>query len=243
MPVYNGGSKVVSGIQAAIKKFELMFPNFELIIVDDGSTDSTSILLNRMKDDRVIIRGYPTNCGKGHALIHGFQFASSEKVIFADGDMQAMPDDYQRYLSALDYADIVVSSKRVSGARVYAGARRKFLSVAFNLAVKIMLPLSVSDTQAGFKAFRRKALARILPLISVKRYAFDVELLVVAKLLNLEVAELPITVTLADGFRKKHILRMFVDLLGITFRLRFRRWYQENIAKSETCPYKPILNW
>jgi hypothetical protein len=105
--------------------------------------------------------------------------------------MQAMPDGYERYMPALDHADIVVSSKRVPGVLVCAGSRIKFLSIGFNLSVKMILPLSVSDTQAAFKAFKHNALATILPLISVKRYAFDVELLVVAKLKKLRIAELP----------------------------------------------------
>ena len=83
----------------------------------------------------------------------------------------------------------------------------------------------------------------MLPLISVKKYAFDVELLVVAKLLKLKIVELPAIVTLGNGFRKRHMLRMLVDLLGISYRLRMKRWYQINIAKRKVDPYRPIMKW
>lgn len=243
MPLYNVGDEADSLIRQAVEKYSSMIEDFELIAVDDGSSDGTRRALNRVRDERVKIVGYDSNGGKGNALMFGFQFATADKVIFADGDMQASPRDCRHYLSALDHADIVVSSKRVPGAQVYASAKREFLSLAFNLFVKILLPMSVSDTQAGFKAFRRSALARILPLISVKKYAFDVEVLVVAKLLKLKVVELPIIVTLSDSFRKRNIVRMFVDLLGIAYRLRLRRWYQENIEHRKAETYRPKLRW
>ena len=243
MPVYNLGDQVERLMARAVEKYSSVFESFELIVVDDGSRDQTRSALKRIKDERVKVVGYTSNGGKGNALMFGFQFATAERVVFADGDMQASPSDCRQYLSALDHADIVVSSKRVPGAQVNASAKREFLSLGFNLFVKMLLPLSVSDTQAGFKAFRREALARILPLISVKKYAFDVELLVVAKLLKLKIVELPIVVTLSDGFRKRHMLRMLVDLLGIAYRLRLKRWYQDNIAKGMVDPYKPMLRW
>ena len=245
LPVFNEGSEIASVISLALRKFEsLLDSNFELIVVDDGSTDGTRTMLDRMKqDDRVKVVGYSSNTGKGNALMFGFQFTTADLVIFADGDMHASPNNFQECLLALGNADIVVSSKRVPGARISASAKRNFLSLGFNLFVKMLLPVTVSDTQAGFKAFRRKALARILPLISVKKYAFDVELLVVARLLNLKIAELPAVVVLPNGFRKRHMLRMFVDLLGITYRLRLKHWYQDNIAKRKPSLYKPIMKW
>jgi glycosyltransferase involved in cell wall biosynthesis len=243
MPVYNGGAEVADNLRFAISKFESLLPSFQVVVVDDGSTDGTYSLLSKLKDDRVTVIGYPANMGKGHALLYGFQYATSDKVVFADGDMQASPCDLKKYLSSLDHADILVSSKRVFGARVNASATRNFLSLGFNLFVKMLLPVTVSDTQAGFKAFRRSALAKILPLVSVKKYAFDVEILVGARLLNMKIAELPAVVTLQDGFGKRHMFRMFVDLLGIAYRLRLKHWYQDNIARRKNGPYKPILGW
>ena len=83
---------------------------------------------------------------------------------------------------------------------------------------------------------------RIIPLISVKRYAFDVELLTVANLLDLKIKELPANVKLESNFRTKNIARMFIDVLGIAYRLRIRRWYQENLEIRRK-QYEPILNW
>ena len=71
-----------------------------------------------IKDERVMVVGYPRNSGKGGAQLFAFQFTRGETVIFADGDMEAFPKDMQHYLDALKDADIAIASKRVPGAHV-----------------------------------------------------------------------------------------------------------------------------
>ena len=246
MPIYNGGQEIVSTIAAAVRKFESQFSSdFELIVVDDGSKDGTLQNLRKgIRDERVKVVGYRSNAGKGGALTFGFGFSTAENIIFADGDMQAFPCNLREYFDALKTADIVVASKRVEGAVVSAATERNFLSLGFNLFVKLLLSLPLSDTQVGFKVFRRSALEKILPLISVKRYAFDVELLVVAmKVCRFKILELPAEVTLISNFKMKNIVRMMIDLLGIAYRLKLKHWYQDNLAVENVSPYQPILRW
>lgn len=247
MPIYNGGGDAVSSISSAIRKFESQFSSdFELIVVDDGSTDGTMESLKQgiKKDERVKLVGYPTNAGKGGALAYGFGFCTGSYVIFADGDMQAFPRNLQEYFDVLRTAHIAVASKRVEGAVVTATAQRNFLSLGFNLFVQLLLSLPLTDTQVGFKVFKRSTLEKILPLISVKRYAFDVELLVVAKkVCHFKVVELPAEVNLTSTFRFRHIMRMMIDMLGIAYRLKLKHWYQDNLASESVNPYQPILRW
>ena len=175
--------------------------------------------------------------------LFAFRYAKGETVIFADGDMEAFPDDLQHYLDALKNADIAIASKRVPGARVTASMTRNFLSIGFNSFVQILLSLPINDTQAGFKVFRRSALETILPLLSVKRYAFDVELLVVASdVCKYKIVELPTNVTLSSGFRLGSVIRMMVDLLGIAYRLKIKHWYQDNHNRPHD-EYRPIIRW
>jgi len=79
-------------------------------------------------------------------------------------------------------------------------------------------------------------------LVSVKRYAFDVELLAVARLLKLRVVELPVKIRLGSLFSARQVIRMLVDVLGITYRLRVIRWYQKNLHNRQP-KYKPIIEW
>ena len=87
----------------------------------------------------------------------------------------------------------------------------------------------LKDTQAGLKAMRKSAFVNIFPRLSVKRYAFDVELLTVADLYGLSIVEMPTQVRIEKSFQAKELFRMFIDLLGIAYRLRVIHWYQRPI--------------
>jgi hypothetical protein len=132
----------------------------------------------------------------------------------------------KRYVDALREGDIVIGSKWHKDSVVQVPPMRRFLGHGFNVLVKLLTGIRVADTQTGIKAIRREAFDRVFRSMSVKRYAFDVELLVVAKVFDLRVVELPVRLTMSNGFRLREIWRMFLDLLGITYRLRIKRWYQ-----------------
>jgi hypothetical protein len=159
-----------------------------------------------------------------------------------DSDADVKPDLMKQYVTVLRNNDIALASKWHPDSRVSTPVMRRLLSHAFNLLVMLLTGLRVSDTQSGFKAFRREALDKIMNLVSVKHYAFDVELLVAAKLLKLRIIELPIKIHLNSLFSARYVLRMLVDLLGITYRLRVTQWYQKNLHNPQAV-YKPIVKW
>jgi hypothetical protein len=90
----------------------------------------------------------------------------------------------------------------------------------------------LKDTQSGLKAMRKSAFVDIFPRLSVKRYAFDVELLAVANLFGLKVVEMPVNVKLDAKFKPKEMGRMLLDLLGIAYKLRVTHWYQRQLPKK-----------
>ena len=93
------------------------------------------------------------------------------------------------------------------------------------MLVRLLTGVGLRDTQAGLKAMRRSAFVDVFPRLAVKRYAFDVELLAVAHLRGLRVVEMPVRLRMDGRFRVREIWRMFLDLLGIAYRLRVRRFY------------------
>jgi hypothetical protein len=98
--------------------------------------------------------------------------------------------------------------------------------------VRFLTGVPLKDTQSGLKAMRKSAFIDVFPRLAVKRYAFDVELLAVANLYGLEVVEMPVNIKLDAAFKPKEMVHMFIDLLGIAYRLRVIHWYQRQLPKE-----------
>jgi glycosyltransferase involved in cell wall biosynthesis len=227
MPAYNDGhviEETISRVDAAVRQIGV---TYELIVVDDGSVDDTRKKVSDYANcnGHVKVVGYERNMGKGYAVKTGFQCASGNAVIFIDSDLDIDPRQVIRYFKALKHGDIVISSKWHPQSSVEIPLIRRFLSRAFNVLVRLLTGVGLKDTQTGLKAVRRKALEKVFSRLSVKRYAYDVELLTLAKLHGLKVVELPVNLRMRGLFNPKHVWGMFVDLLGITYRLRVAKWY------------------
>jgi len=242
MPAYNEADCIAQSIESAIAQFGTLCGDYEIIVVDDGSTDGTHRIVQKIGNDRVKVVAYRGNKGKGHALKEGFNFATGEFTFLLDSDLEIGARDLSAYVSGLNSADIVIGSKRHPLSIVETPVVRKFLSLGFNVLERRLTGVHASDTQAGLKAARSSALYMIFPLLSVKKYAFDAELLAVASLLRLRIRELPVQVELDAAFGARKVFRMFIDLLGIAYRIRVKRWYQKNLERMSNT-YKPILTW
>jgi len=201
---------------------------YEIVVVDDGSKDETfTRALNYAKrNSHVKVIRYARNTGKGFAIKTGVMESTGDVVIFVDGDMEIDLDTISRYVKALDNADIVIATKWHPNSSVSMSLSRKLLSRTFNVMVRTLIGFNLKDTQVGLKVLKRSAVDKIFPRLAVKRYAFDVELLSLAHLYNLKIVEMPIKLNLESSFKPEEMLRMFVDLLGIAYRLRIIRWYQ-----------------
>jgi glycosyltransferase involved in cell wall biosynthesis len=170
-------------------------PDVELIVVDDGSRDHTAELVATQ------LRGWsqaqlislPWNQGKGSAVKAGVSAARGEQFVFMDADLSADIADLPRLLSALDDADVAIGSRSIAGSRVeYQSSMRQFQSKFFNSVACVLTQVVASDTQCGFKAFRADAGKLLFHLCEGRGFAFDVELLALAQLLDLRVVEVPI---------------------------------------------------
>jgi dolichol-phosphate mannosyltransferase len=204
---------------------------YEIVVVNDGSLDGTLAKAAKYAkiNGHVRIISYNKNIGKGHAVKTGFMEATGEVVVFADSDMEIDLDAISRYLEALEKGDIVIASKRHLDSHVDIPLSRKILSISFNGLVRFLTGVPLNDTQSGLKAMKKSAFVDLFPRLAVKRYAFDVELLAVAHLYGLKVVEMPVNIKLDATFKPKQIWYMFIDLLGIAYRLRVIHWYQKQI--------------
>ena len=242
MPAYNEADSIERGVAAIDRQFEAVSEDYEIILVDDGSEDGTRKIMEEFTGKRIKLVGYDRNQGKGHAIKIGLYSATGQFAFLIDSDSEIQAKDLANYVDALGSADFVIGSKRHPHSTVRTPAGRRFLSLGFNILERLLTGVHATDTQAGLKAARSTALYQVLPLLSVKRYAFDAELLAVASLFDFKIKELPVNIDLKATFSGRQVFRMFIDLLGIAYRLRIRHWYQKNkLSMSDT--YNPIIPW
>jgi glycosyltransferase involved in cell wall biosynthesis len=208
---------------------------YEIVVVDDGSRDGTLLNAKRYakRNGHVKVVSYHRNFGKGYAVKTGFMQASGGIVIFADSDLEIDLTTISQYINALNRADIVIASKSHPDSHAAVSISRRILSFGFNRLVQLLTGVPFKDTQSGLKAMKKNAFVNIFPRLAVKRYAFDVELLSVANLYGLRVKEMPVNIKLDASFRPRQMWLMFLDLLGIAYRLRVLHWYQRQLPKKD----------
>jgi dolichyl-phosphate beta-glucosyltransferase len=194
-------------------------PEVEFVVVDDGSTDRTLVVAKAVADTdrRVKVRRSDRNHGKGHAVRTGIGEARGELVVFTDADGSYGPEEVDRVVKALARAPVAIGARR----RTRAGAGplpRRLAGWVFNLAMRLLLPVSFHDTQCGLKGFRREAAAAIFRRATVDGYAFDVEVLLLARRLDLDVVEVDVKLTRHDGSRVRvaaDARRMLADVWAV----------------------------
>lgn len=242
IPVYNVESHIRTSIEYLQRVLANICNDYEMIVVNDGSLDNTSAVVKEayLKDARIKLLSYTPNMGKGYAVKQGVLEANGENIVFIDGDCDVKPAVLASYIDALKHADLVVASKYHPDSRVRAPLLRKVLSFGFHCLVRLALGITIMDTQAGLKAGRSRAFKQIFTKVLVKRYAFDAEMLAVASLLGHRMVEMPIDIELNKQFKIKDIVRMFIDLAGIAYRLRILKWYQDNLNNDKP-NYRPII--
>ena len=168
----------------------------ELIVVDDGSSDDTAV-----KSGNLFGRSFPAvrilrqdvNSGKGAAIREGVRVACAPLVAFMDADMAVDPQQIPILVKALEHADVAIGSRSVPGSIVDSdNLRRALMGRTFSRFVNALTGLGIVDTQCGFKAFRTPVARLLFHCMVIERFAFDVELLYLARRLRLRVAEVPV---------------------------------------------------
>lgn len=232
VPVYNQAAAIAANLDVIERRIEdgLGAP-FELIVVSDGSADSTDARLLERQSERVRVFHYERNLGKGYALKLGALQARGRWIGFVDADLDLDPASLPRFLRHAESRglDIVIGSKRHPDSVVHYPRSRRVASRAYQLLVRLLFRLDVRDTQVGLKVMRREVVDEVLPLLIVKRFAFDLELLAVSRSLGYErIEEQPISLDYrftGSGVGSLAVLSALVDTAAIFYRLRILRYY------------------
>lgn len=231
IPAKNEGEVIYNSLKEVEKVFDDYDWEYEIIVVDDGSTDDTyKKALKAAKENGKIRVVRKKNGGKGSAIKYGFNYCSGSLVTFLDADLDLHPNQiplFIRYLGRYD-ADIVIGSKRHPLSKINYPFYRRVLSQIYQVINAILFNLNLTDTQAGLKLFKYEVLEDILPKVLCKKYAFDLELLVNAKHRGFKIVEAPIELNwqrIEGRITSRDIARIALDTTAIFYRLRIMHYY------------------
>ena len=223
IPAYNESARLGTTLDRVLGYVSHQHWDAEVIVVDDGSRDTTADLIRRYAQSHPSIRllENPGNRGKGYSVRNGMLNASGEVLLFSDADLSAPIEESARLFSAIQSgADIAIGSRWLEPEMQThrQSLLRQFYGRLFNLALRILLGLNFKDTQCGFKAFTRAAAQQIFPQQRIERWGFDPELLYLARRSGLKVKEVAVQWAHVEGTRISPLrdgLRMFEEALRI----------------------------
>ena len=219
IPAHNEAGRILPYLRQIIDYCERQGRSYELLVVDDGSTDDTSLVVGRFArvHPAVKILRLPACKGKGAAVRYGMQSAAGCLQLFADADGATPIQELTRLEKALaEGADMAIGSRalaaRLPDFAVHARAYRSILGSLFNAAVRQSGIKGISDTQCGFKLFRRIVAQELFGYSSINGFGFDLELLYLAQQRGYRIAEVPVNWSDQPG-SKVRVLRDGVAML------------------------------
>ncbi len=241
IPAYKEEKAIGETIRTLSAELKKLPYEKEIVVVVDGSPDETEAAAKKVSCDFLRVLSYKPNRGKGYAIYYGVKHSRGEIVTFFDAGGDFHPEHIDRFVKMMEVfdADMVIGSKRHPASRINYPLSRRIVSRVWYLIIKCLFWLNVTDTQTGLKVAKRKVLEDVMPRAVVKRYAFDLELLVIARKLGYNrIFEAPVNMEFntegGGAATAKSIWRMIKDMMGIWYRLHIIHYYDRpHIAITE----------
>jgi glycosyltransferase involved in cell wall biosynthesis len=222
IPAFNESGRIggsIEKIQAFLEKTEI---DIQVIVVDDGSTDSTPDIVRAANTAKVRLIRNDRNRGKGYSVRNGVLNATGKYVVFSDADLSTPIEELSKLyeVAVRENADIVIGSRGVDAAFIekHQAMFRELGGKLFNRMVRLLLGLDIRDTQCGFKLFHRERTRAIFQKQTTEGFGFDPEVLFIAARHGLRIREVPVRWSHSEGSKVSFLrdgLRMFADLMRI----------------------------
>ncbi len=236
MPAYNEGEKIYDNLLETSKAIAAFCGGaYEIIAVNDGSSDNTLLEMQRAKaaDNHIVVVDSQPNHGKGFAIRKGASEAKYRYTAFCDSDLDVHPKQLDGYLQKIRETDCVgvIASKLHKESKVEYPFKRKVITYVYYIVLKLFFGLNLKDTQTGLKLYKTNALQTILPMLGIDRFAYDIEILAVFNAYNGRVISAPCEITFTRGMdgsriKMKDVFRSAKDTIRVFFRLYFKRSYK-----------------
>ena len=219
IPAYNEEPRLKGSLEKVLRYCNSAGFTYEIIIVDDGSSDGTIETCREFANVRVISQ--PRNMGKGAAVRTGMLAAEGDYRIFSDADLSTPIHETQKILNFLKAGyDVCIGSRALDSSmiKVHQPFYREFMGKTFNRIVQMLVVKGIRDTQCGFKGFTAAAAENVFSKALINGFGFDVEILYLAKLSGLKIMETPVEWYNDERSKVDPIkdpLRMFGEILKI----------------------------
>ncbi len=223
-PAYNEERRIARCLESAREFVKLESRPVEVIVVDDGSRDRTVDIARRFQDELpLVIVNSPRNEGKGRAVARGVLLAQGEFVLFSDVDLSTPLADAYRLISALEEgSDVAIGSRALADSEVLVRQSwvREHMGKVFNWIARRTAFHGISDSQCGFKAFRREVARRLFEHQRVSGFAFDAEILYLAQRWGYRIREVPVHWVNSPASQ----VHLFTDPCKMLFDILRIRW-------------------
>lgn len=192
IPCFNEAKRLPKSVQKIEQYMNYKKYDYEIIIVDDGSTDNTKKLYKNKK--YITIISYKPNKGKGFAIKTGILHATYEIILCTDADLSTPIDNFEKLHKYSKEYDIIIGSRNLKESNIIRRQpqHRRILGKIFRKVSSRILNNEIKDSQCGFKLFKKSTMKNILPLTSINRFSFDVELLLIAQTNKIPIKEVPV---------------------------------------------------
>ncbi len=230
IPAYNESDRIAPTIEKISEYLDSKKMSYEILVVDDGSTDGTPALIEKLAQDNPSLRLLcnEKNEGKGNAVKKGVLNSWGEMVFFTDADLSTPIGEIAKFFTEFPASDVVIGSRSIAGAdvQIHEPIVRELLGKTFNKIVQLLCVPGIVDTQCGAKMFKKDAAHKIFPLVQTERFAFDVEVLYLARRLGYKIKEIPVRWLYESNTRVRTFLdgpKMLWDIFKIRWIHRDRR--------------------
>lgn len=222
IPAFNEEDRLGPTLDTILSWLDARSLEAEILVVDDGSSDGTRELVTTRAaaEPRVRLVANGSNRGKGYSVGHGVQEASGRLILVSDADLSTPIVEYDKLAAELGDHDVAIGSRALAESNLEKRQPiyREMMGRTFNLIVQALVFPGIKDTQCGFKLFRGPAAKDVFARRKIDGFAFDVEVLFIARRLGMTVAEVPVTWINDEASRVdpiKHSLQMFRDILRV----------------------------